>query len=88
MTTNTLEEVTKILAERENDYGDAETMLTRIAVAWTAYLGYSVTSADVTRMMSMFKMLRATGGDRETKQTRDDDLDAIGYLLLGVSTDG
>lgn len=83
MSKNPLEEITEILADRQQDYGDASRMLVRISLAWSGYLGREITPDDVTRMMSIFKILRATGGT-PGKNTRDDDLDAIGYLLLNL----
>ena len=76
--TQILDEVTKILAQREReDYGPAKIMFDLIGMFWTEYTETTITAQDVALMMALFKIARCI-----RKPKRDNLIDAIGYLVL------
>ena len=76
--TQILDEVTKILAQREReDYGPAKVMFDKIGMFWTEYTETSISSRDVAIMMALFKIAR-----ENYRPKRDNIIDAIGYLVL------
>lgn len=69
------------LKHREEDYGEAGVMLAKISLAWSAYLGSQISPIQVAHMMALLKILRST--NKDTANTQDDVIDAVGYLQLG-----
>ena len=69
----------KVCVERQAEYGDATEMHERIAQAWSAVLGDTVTSYQVALCMVALKICRAT-------QAQDPDslIDAAGYAALAA----
>ena len=67
---------------REDDYGDKETNMQRIADLWNGYLGYdehphTITVIDVAQMMILVKVAR-----NRHKPGRDSNVDIAGYTLI------
>lgn len=63
--------------DRNEAYGAPDTNIGRIAALWTAYLGVTVTAADVAAMMVLTKISRS-----RQRYSRDNAVDGIGYLLI------
>lgn len=68
-----------IVAEREQDYGDASISFARIAALWTAHLNTEVTPNDVALMMILLKVSRT----KTSPYKHDNWLDIAGYAHLG-----
>ena len=74
-----------ICGERERDYGDSNSSLEYIAVAWSAYLSACMNSdveiagADVANMMIMLKCIRQCHGEGVI----DNWIDMAGYAAIG-----
>lgn len=66
-----------IHGSREDDYGTAERNLNRIAVMWSAYLGYEITARNVAMCMVLLKVSRDAH-----REKRDNIVDGIGYFGL------
>lgn len=64
---------------REQDYGTPEDSFRLIAKLWSAYLGFNVSSVDVSMMMCLLKMARINGG----RATLDSFIDLAGYAACG-----
>lgn len=81
--TTLLEEVSKVLNEREQDYGNAHIALQDIANYWNEYLTQrqiiigAITPKDVAMMMIFFKLVRETN-----KPKKDNRIDLVGYTVL------
>ena len=74
-----LEEADKTInGERQDQYGSPEDSFKLIGDYWTTYLGVKVSTSDVAKMMTLFKIARMAG----QKQSRDNWRDAIGYLAI------
>ena len=75
---------------RQDRYGEPEDNFMSIAAMWTAYLRARnavlppLTPEDVANMMILLKMSRIVGGVYH----RDNDVDLIGYALLGADMRG
>lgn len=85
-----IDELKKVMDQREEGYGGSEKTLTRIGVLWGAYLSMS-TEQDfvlaphhVADMMVLFKIARPHGQD--TSSAKDDKMDAAGYAILAAET--
>lgn len=65
-----------ISGARQQTYGDAEASFGRIADMWSAYLGVSVSKADVAAMMVLLKV------SRSKKPHKDNWVDICGYAAL------
>lgn len=63
--------------DRNEAYGAPDRNIGRIAALWTAYLGVTVTAADVAAMMVLTKISRS-----RQRYSRDNAVDGIGYLLI------
>lgn len=73
------EEVKKVLASRQEDYGDAETNFTAIGGAWGAALGRSAIQAhEVALMNAIEKIIRIIANPTHA----DSWVDLDGYLHL------
>ena len=68
-----------VCGHREQDYGSPEDSFGIIARFWSAYLGYDVTSVDVSMMMALLKIARVAGGNG----TNDSFIDLAGYAACG-----
>lgn len=65
--------------DRGEKYGNAADNFERIAVLWTAILGYEVTKAHVAQMMIALKLARLCA----TPDHADSWVDIAGYAALG-----
>lgn len=81
-----LEKASEIICgEREKAYGDSNSSLDYIAVAWSAYLSACMNSdieiagADVANMMIMLKCIRQCHGEGVI----DNWIDMAGYAAIG-----
>lgn len=61
--------------ERKESYGDIEESFSRISGLWSAYLGMSIDSLDVAKMMILLKVSRAKNNNH-----RDSYVDIVGYV--------
>lgn len=78
--TQVLEDAASLInGQRQTDYGDASESFTAIAQMWSAYLGSSVSGADVCHLMALLKIARLRNGAH-----RDSSNDACGYIALGA----
>lgn len=74
-----------VCGERERDYGDSNSSLGFIAVAWSAYLSacmnsdIEIAAADVANMMVMLKCIRQGHGEGKL----DNFIDIAGYAAIG-----
>ena len=68
-----------ITVDRAATHGNAENSFALIGNLWAAYLGCTVSPADVAAMMVLFKMARAKGNPGHV----DNWADAVGYSALG-----
>lgn len=79
-----------INGERQDKYGDPEDNFKVIADMWTAYLRAltpfmsPLTKDDIANMMCLLKISRIVGGEYH----RDNDVDLVGYALLGADIRG
>ena len=82
--TEVLEEANRLICEdRAKQYGDAKDNFKRIAMMWTAYLGYEVDEADVAVMMTLMKCSRIA------HQRKDDSyVDGAAYMALASELSG
>jgi rhamnogalacturonyl hydrolase YesR len=69
-----------ITAKRASEYGDAHEVHTRIAIIWSAILGYPLRSWQVALMMSALKLARLA----RAPQHEDSWVDAAAYAALGA----
>tara|TARA_R110000772_G_scaffold31767_5_gene78117 strand:+ start:1220 stop:1537 length:318 start_codon:yes stop_codon:yes gene_type:complete len=69
---------TLINGERQAHYGTPQVNFGVIAQMWSAYLGASVSPADVCNLMACLKIARLRNGAH-----RDSSIDGCGYLALG-----
>ena len=67
-----------IVGERAKHYGDGKDNLNRVARVWGAYLGVTMTPADVCWLMVMLKASRAAIDPKH----EDNYIDAKGYIEL------
>lgn len=81
-----LEKASEIICgEREKDYGDSNSSLDNIAVAWSAYLSaytgneIEIEASDVACMMVMLKCIRQCHGEGKM----DNFIDMAGYAAIG-----
>ncbi len=72
-----------IAGPRQKDYGSPEESYSRIARFWSAYLNMEIQPSDVTLMMSLLKIARAS-----TSLHQDSLVDLAGYAALTVQVDG
>lgn len=76
-------EAEKIVHGRSKSYGAPDENMKRTAALWSAYLGVSVTPADVAMCMVLVKVAR------ESKTHKRDNLvDGIGYLIVADECNG
>ena len=66
-----------ISGDRAATYGDASENFKLIGKFWSAYLGITVSAADVATLMALLKIARSRGSDHA-----DNYVDSIGYLAL------
>lgn len=71
------EAVQLLKQDRQDQYGDFEENLARIAELWSSYLEWPVTSENVAAMMVLVKISRSRNG-----YLRDNTVDGIAYLLM------
>ena len=71
-----------VTGARNEEYGHPEDNLVRTADLWSAYLGIAIVAGDVAKMMVLMKLSRS-----KKTYTRDNFVDAIGYLLLAEGLD-
>ena len=76
------EAIDLINGEREKHYGTPQQNFAAVADMWSAYLGHSVSSADVCHMMALLKIARLRNG-----RHKDSSVDAAGYMALGFEVD-
>jgi len=69
-----------ITGDRAKQYGNPNTMFSKIGSLWSAYLEVEITAVDVAHMMALFKIAREQCG----KHSDDNAIDACGYLALGA----
>ena len=69
-----------VLTDRAREYGHPEDCFGRIAALWSAYLGRSVSSADVACMMALLKIARV----RANPHHDDSWVDIAGYAACGA----
>ncbi len=69
----------QIIKKRGKDYGSAYENHERIAVIWTAILGYEVTASQVALCMAGVKMARLV----QSPDNEDSWIDLAGYAALG-----
>lgn len=74
---NILDEAATIIAGRNDDYGQPEHNLKRIAEMWTTYMAIDITPRDVSMMMILLKCPRDAH-----KEKRDNLVDIAGYAAL------
>ena len=67
-----------VCGDRNHKYGEPEDNFTAIADAWTHYLGYPISAADVALMMILFKVAR-----QKTGSDIDNFVDIAGYAACG-----
>lgn len=67
----------ELIEQRQIDYATPQVNLTRIAKAWTEYMGFAIGPYDVCMMMVMLKMSRLCNGYHQ-----DSIEDAASYLAL------
>ena len=75
-----LDEIKRILNEREAQHGDPKENLGRIAAYWSNYLGRSLNETDVALMMLLMKMGRLNTGTVKTDSVRD----LVGYAAIAT----
>jgi hypothetical protein len=82
--TEVLEEANRLICEdRAKQYGDAKDNFKRIAMMWSAYLGYEIDEADVAVMMTLLKCSRLA------HQRKDDSyVDGAAYMALASELSG
>ena len=73
------EEAERIIGEREKRYGKFKTVAHSIADSWGSLLNVHIEPQTVALMMVMLKVCREHDG---LEHSRDNLVDAIGYLLL------
>lgn len=73
-----------VCTDRESQYGAPEDNFAKIADLWGAYLGYPVTAEDVSMMMVLLKIARASTG----KFKADNYIDLAGYAACGMEIAG
>jgi hypothetical protein len=66
-----------ITQDRQQEYGEAKESFERIANLWQSYLGYPITSHDVSMMMVLLKVSRAKHSNNS-----DSLVDIAGYAAL------
>ena len=75
-----LDEIKRILTEREAQHGDPKDNLGRIASYWSNYLGLNLSETDVALMMLLMKMGRLNTGTLKTDSVRD----LVGYAAIAA----
>lgn len=65
--------------DRQATHGKPEDSFRRIAELWSAYLGYTVDSADVAAMMALLKIARIASNPKNA----DNWVDLAGYAACG-----
>lgn len=70
------------VAERADEYGDAEDCFDAIAAMWSAYLGIEIEPRDVASMMVLLKVARIKGGKHF-----DNWVDIAGYAACGAEVE-
>lgn len=78
-----LDEIKRILTEREAQHGDPKENLGRIAAYWSNYLGLNLSETDVALMMMLMKMGRLNTGTLKTDSVRD--LTGYAAIATGLS---
>lgn len=79
-----LDDAVKAVAERHAVYGSPKVNFQRIADLWSAYLGISVSMADVANLNILAKVARL----QEAPEHRDSWLDVAGYSACGAEVTG
>lgn len=73
-----------INGDRQADYGDAQTSFNRIALLWSAILGFQVEAREVALCMAAVKISRAVGKPDHA----DSYVDLLGYGALAAELSG
>jgi Domain of unknown function (DUF6378) len=77
--TDVLDEARRVITQdRQDQYGEAEDSFGSIAQMWTAYKGVPFTSFDVSMMMTLLKVARASSNPKHV----DNLVDICGYAAL------
>ena len=69
-----------VCTDRESQYGAPEDNFAKIADLWSIYLRSDIDSEDVSMMMALFKIARASTG----KYKADNYIDLAGYAACGM----
>lgn len=72
-----------ISGDRAKTHGDLRVCHERIAALWSAYLGQTLTGADVARLMVLLKVARSRVGS----ENPDDYIDMAGYAGIAGELD-
>ena len=72
-----------ISGDRAATYGDASENFKLIGKFWTAYLGITVSAADVATLMALLKIARSRGSEHQ-----DNWIDLCGYAALAGEIQG
>jgi len=79
-----LETAQKLISgDRAATYGDASENFKLIGKFWTAYLGITVSAADVATLMALLKIARSRGSEHQ-----DNWIDLCGYAALAGEIQG
>jgi muramidase (phage lysozyme) len=63
--------------DRQDQYGDYDENLSRIAGLWSSFLGADISAMDVSLMMVLVKISRCRAG-----YARDNAVDGVAYFLM------
>lgn len=77
-----LDDVQKILEERQSAYGSATEMFDHVAVLWEDILGIEVLPSQVASCMIMLKVARLIADTDDDSHDADSVLDIKGYAKL------
>ena len=72
-----LNDVEKVLKERNEDYGEARTTFVAVASLWSSILGFEIKASDVAMCLAALKFCR-----EQVNPKKDNVVDLIGYLSL------
>ena len=79
-----LETAQKLISgDRADTYGDASENFKLIGKFWSAYLGITVSAADVATLMALLKIARSRGSEHQ-----DNWIDLCGYAALAGEIQG
>lgn len=78
-----LENVSKTIDQRGEEYGTPAENLKRISTLWSIHLNFEVTEYDVCLMMVLLKLARNVEGHKD-----DNLLDAAAYLAIADQMKG